>query len=137
MISVDPDLFDHPDVDETEYLWPVLSSQGDHSGPPADHVILNYANSQEKTIFASATYPSGNQGQDLQTYGGDVHIYALSSIHCTKATIINNASLQECVTVNSEYIIGRQTIREAMSLVQFPWVPLQTQCHAEFSGVVE
>ncbi|RAL67563.1 hypothetical protein DID88_008318 [Monilinia fructigena] len=110
LTSIDLDLLEDPAGDETEYLWPVSSPRGDYSGPPADYAIVNYANSQQRTIFTSATYPNGNHGQDLQTHGGYLHVYALSSTHCTDATIINNAPLtgRNAVMVNAEHIIERQ-----------------------------
>ncbi|KAB8300162.1 hypothetical protein EYC80_000389 [Monilinia laxa] len=129
------DLLEDPDGDETEYVWPVSGSRGDHSGPPADYAIVNYANSQQRTIFTSATYPNGNHGQDLQTYRRELHVYALSSTHRTDATIINNALLTDvnAVTVIAEHIIERKTIRDFMSFVQFPWVDIYS---GEYSKTV-
>ncbi|APA07877.1 hypothetical protein sscle_03g026470 [Sclerotinia sclerotiorum 1980 UF-70] len=65
LTSIDPELLDDPDRNESKYVWPVLSTRGDHSGLPVNYIITNYANSAQTTTFTSATYPNGNYGQDL------------------------------------------------------------------------
>ncbi|KAJ8064841.1 hypothetical protein OCU04_007150 [Sclerotinia nivalis] len=126
LTSIDPELLDDPDGNETEYVWPVLSTRGDHSSPPVDYIITNYANSAQRTTFTSATYSNGNYGQDLPAYGGDPHAYAHATTDCTDASLTNNATIgMNGVRVQSEHIIERVTIRNFMEFIQSPWMDLE------------
>ncbi|KAF7954894.1 uncharacterized protein EAE97_000153 [Botrytis byssoidea] len=126
LTSIDPELLDDPDRNETEYVWLALSTRTDHSGPAVDYIIVNYANSAQRTTFTSATYPNGLFGQSLRASGGDPHAYALANRDCTNTTLINMAPIgRGGVPVHSEHIIERVTIRNFMEFVQNPRIDLE------------